>query len=569
MKIDNLQLYDYLLLNNLISPIKLKEFFKKAQVENRKLSRVLVEKKVFSQSQMLKMIANISGLKFVDLAQIKISDDILKLIPRKLANKFLAIVFEKNDKMIKVAVCGLENSEVESFLKRKNSLMVEFYLTDKNSIQKVISDYIKKVDLSEKKSNLKEDTREQRKEKRRFAMDSVNEIILNAISDSASEIQIEKKEEKVVVSYRLDGVLVEKMFLPSNIFLNIIEIIKTLAKLNLSLENAFQSGNFSVKKNNLLTFFQVSIIPEIFSERIILRLDDNASDNLSLEKIGLDKKGVDKVYKKLNKNKGLILIASQNGDGKTTTFYTILQLINFPDRNIATIEDPIEKIIDKVNQTKVDLKSNLNFKTGLLSILNQDPDFVGVGEILDESTLDLVLTAAEDNMILSTMYGKSVFEVIENIYTLGSDIKLASENLKLIVAQKLSRKLCVHCRERYFLTEEELSSMRKKYDLFRLKNTLSKRSEFEGVIDFLKIPFYRSKGCKRCDKTGYFGKVGLFEVLELSDLIKNAISKKESLKKIREIALNDGFESIEDDAFCKVTQGIIDFEELEKIKFSF
>ncbi|MCK4635758.1 MAG: Flp pilus assembly complex ATPase component TadA [Candidatus Moranbacteria bacterium] len=566
MKIDNLHLYDYLLEQDLVSGHKLDEYFTKAQDKNIQLIEILVKEKIFSQSRMLRIIATVLGFKFIDLSQVKISNKIIKLIPKKTAEKFCAVAFEKKRNILKVATCDPEHSELFQFLKKRTKLKIEFYLAEKESIKKSLSQYVKKIylaDVSNDKLFGEVSSIDQKIDREEFIIRVVDVIISHAIIDLAGEIQIENKKGQTIICYRVDGELVEKILLPDDIFEEITEVIKIMAKLNTRVENFYQNGNFVIEKNNVETFFQVSIIPDLFTERIIIRLDDNVNDNLSLEKIGLAKNNVETIYKAIRKNHGMVLLSSPNGGGKTITFYTLLGLINSSDKNISTIEDPVEKNINKVNQIQVDVLNGINFKSGLFSIFNQDVDVIGVGEILDESTLETSLDVANsEKLVLATMYSNSAINVIQNIFELDVDLALVAKNINLIVSQRLVKKLCVHCREKYFLSEESVHTLGKKYDLPRIQKIIASRNDFDGHINLLESPFYKSKGCKKCGGSGYQGQLGIFEILKPSNRVRKLIARRERTEKIREIILAEGFETMIDDAFHKVVQGVTDFKEI-------
>lgn len=566
MKIDNLHLYDYLLEDKLISESKLKEYFQESQEKNIQLSKILVDKKIFSKSQMLRITASLLGLKFVDLSQIKISHDVIKLIPQKVAKKFCAVAFEKKGNLLKVATCDPEHSELFKFLKKRTKLNIEFYLAEEELIKNALKKYVKKIYLADISNNeFFEGINDGGDgiDKEEFVTRSVDVILSHAIKDEAGEIQIENKKGQIVVCYRVDGELVQKMILPEDIFDNILEIVKLLAKLNTRAENLYQNGSFVIERNNVETFFQVSIIPDLFTERIVIRLDDNSNDNLSLEKIGLAKNDVEYIYKAIQKNYGMVLFSSPKSGGKTTTFYTALGLINSSDKNISTVENPVEKNISKVSQIQVDVPNGVTFEKSLLSMIDNDVDIVGVGEILDETTLRHSLDLSNlEHLVLVTMYANSVMNVIQNIFELDVDLALAAKNINLIVSQRLVKKLCVHCREKYYLKEEDVHKLGFKYDLARIQKIIASRNDVDGHVNLLELPFYRSNGCNKCGGSGYKGQFGIFEVLKPSDRIRRMIARRERVEKIKEIALAEGFETMIDDAFHKVVQGVTDFKEI-------
>lgn len=566
MKIDNLHLYDYLLESDLVSESKLDEYFQEAQEKNTQLSKILVDEKIFSESQMLRIVATVLGLQFIDLSQVKISNDIIKLISQKIAKKFCAVAFEKKGNILKVATCDPEHSDLFKFLKRRTKLKIEFYLAEKSLIKKALSSYVKKIYLADiSNSELFEGVSgsEQGVDKEEFVTRAVDVILSHAITDEAGEIQIENKKGQVVVCYRVDGELVQKMLLPEDVFDEIVEVVKLLAKLNIEVENCYQNGSFVIEKNNIETFFQVSIIPDLFTERIVIRLDDNANDNLSLEKIGLAKNNVEDIYKAIRKNYGMVLFSSPKSSGKTTTFYTVLGLVNSSDKNISTVENPVEKNVSKVSQIQVDVPNGVTYEKGLLSMIDNDVDIIGVGEILDETTLRHSLDLANlEHLVLATMYANSAVNVIQNIFELDTDLTLVAKNINLIVSQRLVKKLCVHCREKYYLSEEDVHRLGFKYDLTRIQKVIAGRNDFDDHVNLLELPFYKSSGCSQCGGSGYKGQFGVFEVLNLSDRVRRLIARRERVEKIREIALAEGFENMIDDAFHKVVQGVTDFKEI-------
>jgi type IV pilus assembly protein PilB len=567
MKIENLHLYDYLLEHDLVSGYKLDEFFVKAQNENLQLSSLLVKEKIFGEDQMLHIMAEVLGFPFIDLEEIKLDIKILNLITRQEARQFKVIPLAvRDEKTLQIAMSDPENFQLIQQLEKKTKLKIEPWVATPETIKKAWQQYTPQLKADEiivieemkKSSPINKDD---------FTMRIVDAIISHSILDEASEIQIKKEDKQTVIFYRLEGILVQKMSLPVNIFQDIAEIIKIIANLSLQQNSLSQNGSFVIEKNRVKTYFQVSVVPRLQSEEIILTLDDNPIDNLSLTKIGLAQKEVEIIQKVIRRDEGLILLSGPMGAGKTTTLYALLGLLNSTNKNIATIENPVERNLNKINQHQVDLSKGITFESGLLSILNQDVDIIGVGEILGKKVLDRALLATiTDRLILASMYAQSTINVIQNIFELKIDPILAARSIKIIITQKLVKKLCSNCREQYYLSQEDLKRLAKKYNLERWQKTIAQRNDLKEEIDLTEIPFYRSVGCKSCGSTGYIGEIAVFEVLLPSIQVQKLIAKKARIEKIQEAVLQQkNFYTFIEDGVDKITQGLTDLQEIESL----
>ena len=369
-------------------------------------------------------------------------------------------------------------------------------------------------------------------------------LILQAVKDRASDIHIEPFEDHLSIRFRIDGVLYDMPPPDKSMMLPLISRLKIISKMDISEKRLPGDGSFSASVEGRDIDFRVSTIPTVHGEKMVLRILDKRATSMSLEKMGMDKVELEKFRKFINKPYGLILVTGPTGSGKTTTLYSIIAELKGSDRNITTIEDPVEYQITGINQVNVKSQIGLTFAVGLRAFLRQDPDIMLVGEVRDLETAQICVRAAlTGHMVFSTLHTNDAPSTLNRLMDIGVEPFFVSSSLQMVVAQRLVRRLCEKCKETYKPASNQLPS--------NFKMTAA--------------TLYRAKGCDKCSKTGYTGRMPLFEILFMTDLIQEMILKKMPATEIKAEACKNGMRTIEESGFQKVNDGVTSIEEVLRL----
>ncbi len=373
----------------------------------------------------------------------------------------------------------------------------------------------------------------------------VNAILQKAIEENASDIHLEPYEKSCRTRYRVDGVLHERTAPPKKIYAALVSRIKIISELDIAERRKPQDGRTKLRVAGKEIDMRVSILPTTFGEKVVIRILDSSNLQLDMTQLGFDQ-DILQVYKKnVDAPYGMILVTGPTGSGKSTTLYSTLSLLNFPDVNIVTIEDPVEFVVKGINQVQVNPKAGLNFSNGLKSFLRQDPDIIMVGEIRDGETASIGINAAlTGHLVLSTLHTNDAAGAITRLDNMGIEPFLISSSVIMIIAQRLIRKICPKCKESYEVSHELLEEL--------------------GIKpkDGEKIMFYRGTGCGHCNNTGYKGRAAIYEVLSMNDEIRKAVLKRSSSSDIKKIAIDTGMVTLREAGIRKVKQGVTSIEEL-------
>jgi type IV pilus assembly protein PilB len=375
-------------------------------------------------------------------------------------------------------------------------------------------------------------------------------IMIQAIRDRASDIHLEPDEKALGVRFRIDGFLYESLTLPKQIHPSLTSRIKILAEMDIAETRLPQDGNFNVKMEKRSFEIRVSTFPTIYGENVVLRVLDQTSPLFKLEDMGFSEEMLDLCKQLIRRPNGIILVTGPTGSGKTTTLYAFLNLINSKEKNIITVEDPVEYRLSLIRQTQVNPKAGITFATGLRSILRQDPDVIMIGEIRDRETAEIAHQAAlTGHLVLSTLHTNDAPEAISRLMDIGVEPYLISSSVIGVLAQRLVRTICPNCKTSYQADTNALGELGEKIQ--KSKESLS---------------LYRGKGCKNCKQSGYFGRTGIFELLTINEKIKQLIAEKASTQVIREAAKKiTGMVSLREDGLRKVLKGITTLEEVDRV----
>jgi len=555
MVISDKNLSKLLLEDQFITTQKLNLLLKKVKSEHVSLAKIVVDNEIVSESELARLIADYLNIPFVDLSEIAIPSHTLNLIPEVFAKKKQTVAFKQDQKGLHVAMLDPTDLETINLIYKSTGLPVIAYLTIPKNLENSLLNYNQDIQnaFDQVISNSIKETTSIKDEPPIIKMFSV--ILTYAQNNKASDIHIEPTDNYSLVRFRIDGILHDIVDLPISIHSRIITHIKVLSKLRTDEHAAPQDGKISwINESNERLDLRVSIIPINRGEKAVLRLLSAQARQLSLVTLGFSPSDLNKVKNAYTKPYGMILSTGPTGSGKTTTLYAILGPLNKRNVNITTIEDPVEYDVPGVNQIQVNPKTNLTFASGLRSIVRQDPDIILVGEIRDKETASIAVNSAmTGHLVLSTLHTNDAATAIPRLLDLKVEPFLVSSTVNVVIAQRLVRKNCLKCRS----SREIITSDLEKY--FK-KDTIVKN--FKGKKT---IRIYENKGCPVCHNTGYTGRIGIYEVLVVTDEIRSAINSHQDAATIAKLAIKAGMTTMLEDGLNKVIQGITSIEEIIRV----
>jgi len=579
MRVEPQQLKAFLLDAGLITKDQFEKALKKAEITRQKVGDVLVSDGLIAQEELIKLEAYILGIPFINLEKEKISPEVLKFIPEPIARSHNIVAFRKKGNNLEVAMLDPEDLRTVEFIKKTANLKILPRLTTSDSIKNVLNQYQKTLEaefgeIIKKEAGIikpikEEEIFEEKEELLKAAEELpviriVDTLMKHAILQRASDIHIEPLEKEVIVRYRIDGILHDAMTLPKQVSSGIVARIKVLSNLKLDEHRLPQDGRFKIETEDYRYSIRVSVLPVFDGEKIVMRLLAETSKALTLEGLGLRDESLERVQDNLRKPVGMILITGPTGCGKTTTLYAMMEILNIPGVNISTVEDPIEYRMPRINQTQVNPKIGLTFASGLRSLVRQDPDIIMVGEIRDNETAGLAINAAlTGHLVLSTLHTTDAAGAIPRLIDMKTEPFLLSSTLEIILAQRLVRKLCKE-KTKYTLKESELKNLGKYCDLGRILKILREEKIVKPKSSFKDIEFYRPKPTKEYPE-GYSGRIGIFEVLDVTETIKELIVKEAITDQIQVQAQKEGMRTMIEDGFIKAAQGITSIEEVLRV----
>ncbi len=574
------QLKKFILDSGLISE---KDFLfaeKKARETGKQIKEVIISDGKINEDDFRHVEAYVLGIPFSSLSGEKIPFEVLSLIPEPIARNHNIIAYKKKGNDLEVAMLDTQDLEVIDFIKKKSGLRILPRLTDVASIKSALAQYKKTLkadfdDIIQKETASLKTTAEDSGETdptklKEMAEDLpiikiVDTLVSHAILQNASDIHIEPGEESMIVRYRIDGILHDAMTLPRDAIPGIIARIKVLSNLKLDEKRIPQDGRFKIiTEDGGKVSFRVSTLPTYYGEKIVIRILREHAKGFSLESLGFHGPALEAIHDGMKQHTGMLLAAGPTGSGKTTTLYTILDILNTPEVNISTIEDPIEYQMARINQTQVKSEIGMTFANGLRALLRQDPDIVMVGEIRDGETVSLAINAAlTGHLVLSTIHTNSAAGAIPRMTDMGVESFLLVSTLKVVVAQRLVRKLTT-TKEKYFLSEGEKQALSKIVDLDRVLGFLKDEKVVAPDANWDTIPFYRAKKNEESED-GYKGRVGIHEVLKVTPTIKELILKGGSGDAIEAQAKKEGMMTMLEDGIFIAVQGMTTTEEVLRV----
>lgn len=582
MRVENQQLKAFLLDAKLITTDQFDKAKKKAEKTGKKVSDVLVVEGLISEEELTKTNAYILGVPFVDLAKEKVDEKVLKIIPESIARSHNIVAFRKKENNLEVAMLDPEDLRTVEFIKKKEpELKILPRLTTTESIKNVLRQYQKTLeaefgDIIKKEAKgiktIKEEVREgtgEKAELKKMAEEMpvvriVDTLLKHAILERASDVHIEPTKKEVIVRYRIDGILRDAMVLPKQAASGIVARIKVLANLKLDEHRLPQDGRFKIETEDYKYSIRVSILPVFDGEKIVMRLLPETAKAFTLEQLGLRGDALENIQDNLRKPVGMILVTGPTGCGKTTTLYSMMEILNVPGVNISTVEDPVEYRMPRINQTQVNSKIGLTFASGLRSLVRQDPDIIMVGEIRDNETASLAINAAlTGHLVLSTLHTTSAAGAIPRLIDMKAEPFLISSTLDIILAQRLVRKFA-GSKEKYYLKDLEIKNLKKYCDSERILQILREEKLAKEKQALKDIVFFRPKSSKD-NPEGYKGRIGIYEVLPITETIKELIVKEAASDQVQQQAQKEGMRTMIEDGFIKAAQGITSIEEILRV----
>ncbi len=518
------------------------------------------------------------GMPYLDLHVFPVDQENLSLVEKKDAKKYGVVVLRRFGKEVKMGVLDPKNEETVDFinqLEKNEDLNITQYVVSKSSIERAWENYksIKLLDrldsmkvkldresLAQFEKEIKNLVDLEKKIRKISTTEIISIIIAGAVKLEASDIHFEPyKEGNIRLRYRVDGVLQDVAEFEGSFYPSVLSRVKMLSDMMINVRDVAQDGRFSIaSKGEGEIDVRVSILPGNHGESIVMRLLNQDISELQIDKLGLEGAAYKRLVNESEKKQGMIINSGPTGSGKTTTLYAIINMINTPDKKIITIEDPVEYKIKNIVQTQVEEERGFSFANGLRAIVRQDPDIILVGEIRDEETANIAIQSAlTGHLVLSTIHANTSAGVIPRLIDLGIKPTLINSSLNICVAQRLVRKLCEHCKEKYKPAPETVDILKKMVSLISPKAKV----KIPKKVDYL----WRSKGCPKCRGIGYKSRVGIFEILKLTGRVKEKIERMESAESITSSALEDGMITMEQDGIIKTLKGYTSMEELTRV----
>ena len=545
MLITDEQLKSLVIKNGLIDEKGFAKIEEEARSSDDTLAETLVEKDIITDENLGILISDFLKYPFIILAKITVPPDVFNIIPEKMARRKKVIPFAKDATGVKLAMADPSNKELIQMISKKISLPVTIYLATEQDIVNALRIYRKDL----------QNTFDQLIKTSEIPMSKIVDLLINyASQDKASDVHIEPQDKDSLIRFRIDGILHDVLLLPKSLHDQIITRIKILSRLRTDEHLSPQDGKMRIALEEEEIDVRVSILPVTEGEKAVLRLLSSKFRKFSLVDLGMNEKDLKKVTTAYGKPYGMILSTGPTGSGKTTSIYAILKILNTREKNITTIEDPAEYRIKGVNQINVNTKTNLTFANGLRSILRQDPNIIFVGEIRDSETAGIAVNASlTGHLVLSTLHTNDAATALPRLIDMNVEPFLVASTVNVIIAQRLVRKICEICKGTRTITKEEL-----------LRN-LPPQIINNYVGEKTTITIYQGAGCKICHLTGYSGRIGVFEVLEVTKNIRDLITKRNDANVISQKAIEEGMTAMLDDGLEKVLKGLTTIEEVLRV----
>mgnify|MGYP000084137997 CR=1 FL=1 len=545
----------------------------KAEKLHKTLEEALISEGIIAETDLYEKAADFLKVPYITLKGKEIKKEILNLIPGPVAGTHQVVAFEKDKDELQLAMADPTDIQTIEFLRRKTGLEPKVFITSPSDLREALHRY--HAELEDDLRIVQDTTSEQGGGDLKKAAEEiptvniVNTILEHAVYENASDIHIEPTEKELAVRYRIDGILKPVMTLPKNVQSGLIARIKILSNLKIDEHMVPQDGRFKIQIQDEKLAFRVSIIPVYDGEKIVMRLLHEGAKPVTLDQLGLLDKARAILEEAIKKPHGMILVTGPTGSGKTTTLYSVLGILNQPGVNISTIEDPIEYRMQGVNQSQINAKVGFTFAAGLRAFLRQDPNIIMVGEIRDQETAEIAIHAAmTGHLVLSTLHTNNAPTTLPRLVDMGVAPFMVAYTTNIVMAQRLVRKICSFCKKGFFLDKTVGDELGKVFDVKKIsalfKANIPKDYKDEGS-DVEKITFYKGEGCNRCGLTGYKGRMGIYEILEMDEELIKMINNHGTTEDITKYAREKGMVTMLEDGLIKAKMGITTISEVLRV----
>lgn len=561
------------------------------KTEKKPLQDILIRNNVISDKELTKLYAAEVDIPYIEFNPKELSRDVLKLIPERIARQYKAVVFNVDaDGNRLIALEDPDDIQAVNFLRKQLGANIKIHIATESTIQGALDQYRGNISSELTKVMSSEDADDEAEEEiseDEVAEDSpiaqtVNLIIEYGVKASASDIHIEPREDFVVIRYRIDGVLREANKLPRKVLGALVSRIKILSNLKIDEHRAPQDGRFKVEVAGLVYALRVSTLPIVDGEKVVMRILNESSKPATLEELGFWGVALRNIQKAMVQPHGMILVTGPTGSGKSTTLFSVLSILNNPSVNISTVEDPVEYKIFGANQTQVNPVAGMTFTNGLRALLRQDPNVIMVGEIRDGETAGLAVQAAlTGHLVFSTLHTNNAATCLPRLLDMGIEPFLIASTVRVVVGQRLVRRLCIDCRERYEPNAAELKQLETTFHLDdpttmkhvhaieaeALEGSIGKDDSKLSSTDSTITKLYKAHadGCDNCNHTGYRGRMGIYEVLDNTSAIQKQIVSNETSENIQDTAIKDGMVTMQVDGLVKALRGQTTIEEVLRV----
>jgi type IV pilus assembly protein PilB len=560
------RLTELLINNKLLTQEQLNEALEVQKTKGGRLSDIIVHLNFIKEADLISVLSQGLGFPLIDLKRFKVDPEIVKIIPAEVARHYQIIPVSRMGEAITLAMADplnifaidhvktLTGHKINPIISSSQDIMQAIETSYPDTTKDIINDLMQEMSVSsielikEEKESLPNDQELDRISREVPVIKITNMILEEGVKKKSSDILIEPLDKKLRVRFRLDGILHEQTAPPKSMHASIISRLKVISELNISEHRLPQDGRFKANLSGREVDFRVSILPSSYGEKAAIRILDKSVNILDIDKMNFSLDVSDKFKKAAVMPHGMILVCGPTGSGKTTTLYSILKFVDSPQKNIVTVEDPVEFQLEGINQVTIRPDIGLTFASALRSILRQDPNIIMIGEIRDFETVDIAIKSAlTGHLVLSTLHTTTSSGAIVRLINMGVEPYLINSSLICIVAQRLIRRICSSCKEKYTMEQDVLDT---------LKLNLPKNKKFE---------FYRGKGCQRCFNTGYSGRIGIAEVLILTPAIRELIIKREQENIIKQYARNEGMRTLREDGMDAVLKGTTTIQEVLRV----
>lgn len=556
-------LSDVLLQEHLINQAQYNDIKLKSATQDVTEDQVIDQLRLVNEEKLTEIRARMIGVPFIALENASFSPQALGFVPQAVVQRFNLIPFQYDErsKTLSVAMANPVDLDAISFVRQKTGLNIRSFAATPSAVTQAINMQYKEELVGEVGAALKETEEDETKTidstqiaqiiKEAPIAKIVSTILEYAVSSRASDVHIEPMEDRVRVRYRIDGILYDRLTLPKSVQESVISRIKILSEMKIDEHRTPQDGRFNFKANEKEVDLRISVLPTVHGEKVVMRLLRKSGGIPTLEELGIGGTALRNLKNNMTRPHGIIIVCGPTGSGKTSTLYSVLNDLNTPKVNIMTLEDPVEYQMPGVNQIQINPAVGLTFATGLRAFLRQDPNIILVGEIRDKETTELAIQAAlTGHLVFSTLHTSDSAGALPRLLDLGAETFLLSSTMNAIVGQRIVRKICAHCKDSYVPPQQLVSD---------IKNVLG------HLAPHTEVKLYKGKGCSECGDSGYSGRIGIFEVLPVTDKIADSILKRSDSNALNKLAVAEGMITLKQDGYLKAINGITTIEEVLRV----